>query len=231
MNNIYSDGTYLKNNPGWHEEDSPWKAGEIIKILSKNGMVPNTVCEVGCGAGEILRQLYLKFPNNVSFEGFEISDQAFQIAEKKTCDRLQFFNKDVRKNANKFYDLLLAIDVIEHVENYMDFLRELQPLADYKIFHIPLDLSAQSVIRKKQLINFRYKTGHLNYFTQSTALAILKDAGYQVLDHVYTGSHIYAKTHSIKADLMKIPRLCMFMLNEDFAARLLGGFSLLVLCK
>lgn len=33
---IYTDGSYLANNPSWHEEDSPWKARQIIRLLEAN---------------------------------------------------------------------------------------------------------------------------------------------------------------------------------------------------
>jgi hypothetical protein len=35
MANIYQDGTYLENNSSWHEEDSPFKAGQIKRIIEK----------------------------------------------------------------------------------------------------------------------------------------------------------------------------------------------------
>ena len=28
---LYTDGSYLKNNPSWGVEDSPWKAAQIAK--------------------------------------------------------------------------------------------------------------------------------------------------------------------------------------------------------
>ena len=53
----YNDGGYLSENPDWHVGDSPWKAQQIHKIIDRNKLSPRTICEVGCGAGEILRQL------------------------------------------------------------------------------------------------------------------------------------------------------------------------------
>lgn len=61
MVQIYDDGTYLTNNPTWHEEDSAWKSQQIMKIIDKNTLSFNTICEVGCGAGEIL----LNYPSNI----------------------------------------------------------------------------------------------------------------------------------------------------------------------
>lgn len=38
MTQIYNDGTYHENNPTWHEEDSPWKALQIQKIIERNSL-------------------------------------------------------------------------------------------------------------------------------------------------------------------------------------------------
>jgi cyclopropane fatty-acyl-phospholipid synthase-like methyltransferase len=118
VDDIYTAGGYLTNNPTWHEEDSSWKAIHIMNILSKNDIQPHSICEVGCGAGEILNQLYLKLPNNVFFTGFEISPQAYEISRQKTKERLTFHLRDFLKEPDCHFDLLLAIDVFEHVEDY-----------------------------------------------------------------------------------------------------------------
>ncbi len=75
-NKIYIDETYLENNPLWHIEDSTWKATQIIKIISKHNITHNEICEVGCGGGEILRQLSLKYPST-RLTGYELSPHAF----------------------------------------------------------------------------------------------------------------------------------------------------------
>ena len=35
---MYTDGTYLKNNPNWHSHESPWKAGEVVKAIKRNNL-------------------------------------------------------------------------------------------------------------------------------------------------------------------------------------------------
>ena len=86
--NIYTqkNSEYLKNNPNWHVEDSPWKSKQIMKMLCRNPIFPKSIAEVGCGAGEILNQLYLSMPNDVCFTGFDISSDAIDFAKTREKD-------------------------------------------------------------------------------------------------------------------------------------------------
>ena len=75
MNTIesrYYDGTYLAENPDWDRKDSTWKADLVRAILSDFKILPSTVCEVGCGAGDILIHLRRYYPN-AKFYGYDIS--------------------------------------------------------------------------------------------------------------------------------------------------------------
>ncbi len=78
-----------------------------------------------------------------------------------------------------------AVDVFEHVEDYIGFLRKVARLARYGIFHIPLDISVQSILRDLPMNN-RRTAGHLHYFMKDTALATLDYAGLEILDWFYT---------------------------------------------
>lgn len=231
MKTIYEDGTYLENNPRWHEKDSPWKAKQITKMLKKHNIIPSRVCEVGCGAGEILNCLANNFGDGVVFYGYDISPQAFEICSKKEKHNLHFFLKDLFDEEDLTFDVVMAIDVIEHVEDYFGFLRKMKNKATYKIFHIPLDLSVQWVLRSSPILKGRSSVGHIHYFTKETALATLKDTGYEVVDYFYTNSFLELSNLGWKTNLMKLPRRFFFSLHHDLAVRILGGFSLLVMAK
>ena len=83
MEDIYRSGKYLEAQKTWHAEDSPWKAGQIKKILDKNKIQPKSIAEIGCGAGSILDELSkLSDLHGIHFEGFDISPQAIVIASK-----------------------------------------------------------------------------------------------------------------------------------------------------
>jgi len=229
MDTIYKDGIYLQQHPSWHEEDSPWKAKQIATMLRRHNIVPSTVCEIGCGAGEILNCLAHEFGDGVVFSGYEISPQAFEICRKKEKHNLHFFLKDLLDEGEPRFDVVMAVDVVEHVEDYFVFLRGLKKRGTYKIFHIPLDLNVLGLIRGS-LMEERLSSGHIQYFTKETALATLEETGYELLDYYYTKSIFDLPARSWKANLLNpLIKIC-FSIHQDFAVRLFGE-SLLVLAK
>jgi 2-polyprenyl-3-methyl-5-hydroxy-6-metoxy-1,4-benzoquinol methylase len=231
MTDIYKDGTYLSHNPSWHAEDSVWKAQQIKKMLAKNSLAPRRICEIGCGAGEILHQLSLSSGEGTDFYGYEISPQAHELCRKRARDHLTFRLGDLLEEEAENFDLVLAIDVFEHVEDCFGFLRKLKGKARNHIFHIPLDLSVQSVLRATPILNERKKDGHVHHFTKETALDTLRGAGYEIIDHFYTCGAVELPNRGWQANLIKLPRKLAYALNRDLAVRILGGCSLLVLTR
>jgi ubiquinone/menaquinone biosynthesis C-methylase UbiE len=72
---LYVEGEYLAKNPGWHVEESAWKARQVVRALRRNDVAPKTICDVGCGAGEVLRQLQASLDSDCRFWGYDISPQ------------------------------------------------------------------------------------------------------------------------------------------------------------
>lgn len=227
---IYLDGQYLEHNRTYHVEDSPWKARQILEIVERNHISPQTVCEVGCGAGEILRQLQMAWPTVVQFDGYEVSPDAYQLCQQRANENLRFHCEDFLSQTSPNYDLLLCIDVVEHVEDYIGFVRQLRPRATWKVFHFPLDMAAHMIVRRKPLLMMRQEVGHLHYFIKDTVLATLEYTGYTIVDWHYTPSRL-EQAAGLKSRLLKWPRQILSSLNQDLAARTLGGYSLLVLAK
>lgn len=229
---IYMSGTYLEKNPGWHVEKSPWKARQILKMLRQNHLTPATICEVGCGAGEILAQLQHEMDPSCTFWGYEISPQAVELARGRENEQLHFKLGELTQEKVSF-DLMLMIDVIEHIEDCFSFLRNLKPKSGYKIIHLGLDLTVESLLRPQALLGFRSTrghVGHVHYFTKNMALAMLEDLGYEVIDYFYTQRPILP-TDSMKRKLFQLPRKVCYGIRKDLAVRVLGGYSLLVLAK
>lgn len=226
----YNDGDYFRNNPTWSVETSAWKANKISALLTKEKIYPLSVCEIGCGAGEILNCLHSKYPDT-QFSGYEISEQAFGLCKTRQKERLIYKLGDLLSESNsEFFDLLLIIDVIEHVEDYFTFLRKCKRKANLKLFHIPLDMNIQGVLRTTPIMTSRKTVGHLHYFSKETALAALEECGYKIICYSFTHGSIELGNRTFKNKFLDIPRKIFYHINEDLTARLFGA-SLIVLAQ
>ena len=224
----YVDGEYLQDHPDWHQADSPWKALQIMTMLRLTNQRPTTVCEVGCGAGAILARLTEEMPN-VTFLGLDISPQAIELARAREneCLHFQLADPATYKCDGKF-DLVLVMDVIEHVPNYIGFLETIRQLGHSFIFHIPLELSALWVLREWQIDRRRKQVGHLHHFTKAIALDTLAICGYDVERFFFTESGFQPPDNSIKATIRDTPQKILFALFPDLTVQFIGGYSLLV---
>lgn len=224
---FYLDGAYEKLNPSWDTEDSAWKAGLVATLLARHGLQPQTVVEIGCGAGAVLAALRAQLPT-AQLQGWDIAPGAARFWDAH--GGITFTCGDFIAQAEGRFDLLLLLDVIEHVANPHDFLSRLRRHASHLVLHIPLDLSAASVLRETPLVKQRRGVGHIHYFTRGLALELLAECGYDVLEASYSGAHLRHRA-GLGGQLAGLARRLVFALGRDTGVRLLGGDTLLVLAR
>ncbi len=234
MSMIYTSGKYLEVTRTWHAEDSSWKATQVSKIIERNHLQPRTFAEIGCGAGGVLQGLSkMTSFSDAQFSGYDISPQAIGLAKQSEDGKTKFYCEDLLSegNASRF-DVLIAIDVYEHVQDYMGFLAKCKQKAAYKVYHVPLDLHVSSLLRNT-FMRSRYGVGHLHYFTADSAIATLKDTGHEIIDCFYTNPamELFYEHPSIRKAVVNIPRYLCSKLSVPFTARVFGGYSLLVLAN
>jgi SAM-dependent methyltransferase len=239
--NLYTSEQYLQNNPGWHVGASPWKASVILQAIERNHLRPQSVCEIGCGAGEILRILQAHLDDGCAFRGYDIAPDAIALAKERENEFFHAFLGDVREDQNYFCDLILIIDTLEHFENCFELLRDIKAKSTYKIFQLPLDISVKSILWNK-LPEYRHATGHLHFFCKDIALEVIQAAGYEILDHFYAiepfrGAGIRPLPfplnliRTLVRALQRFPRLVLYALNQDLAARVFGDWKLIVVAR
>jgi len=228
---IYEDGTYLEHNPSWHMEESPFKVRQILRMLRRQNLAPQTVCDVGCGGGVVLAELQPYLPPDCVCSGYDISPDAIAFCASRRKHNLHFHLRDIREApSDEPFDLVLALDVFEHVEDYIGLVRDIRSKGRHKLFHVPLDLSLQAVARRNGLLQRRDHFAHLHYFTKETALRTLTDVGYELVDYFYTPRCIELGDLLIQK-IARLPRKLCFQISPDLTVRILGGYSLMVLAR
>lgn len=231
-NDIYVNGEYFSNNPDWDIADADWKTDVIADLLKRNKVNPKQVIEVGCGAGENLVELLKKDNRIEKLTGYDISPQAIGLAVKKATDKISFFNEDIAAKENVHADLMLVIDVVEHVDDYYGFLRKLKAKSDCFVFHIPLDISCRTVMKPHVLLQQRQSVGHIHYYTKEMVEWALRDTGYEIIDWVYTKPVVDVQpADSVKRFIKKILRNISFAINKNWSAKKWGGYSMMILAK
>ena len=228
--NVFLTGEYLARVPQWHTDDSAWKAKEVFKVLELAQLFPRHIAEVGCGTGEVLRQLQSLMDPRCEFWGYDIAADAIELSRSRQNQRLHCKVGNISDESSVDFDLLLVLDVIEHQENYFGFLRDLKPLAPYKLFHTVLDLSAQAVLRPGGLVRLRKTSDDLHLFTKDTMLQALRDEGYRIIRWSYAPRACY-RAAGFAQRVKQWPRRLLYALDQDLAVRGLGGYSLFVLAE
>jgi len=78
-------------------------------------------------AGEVRKLWQEKRDGACRFWDYDISLQALEMCKSRVNERLQFKLADISQEKDTFFDLLLVLDVIEHVEDAFGFLNGIRP--------------------------------------------------------------------------------------------------------
>jgi SAM-dependent methyltransferase len=224
---LYTSGRYAEHHPAWHEEDAAPKADAVAGLLRFGGIVPHTVVDVGCGTGGVLRLLARRFAERwptTHFEGWDIAKDAVRRARAFEGGQLHFVHGDFLAS-ERHADLLLCLDVFEHVVDDVGFLHSLAGRAQWMVFRIPLDLSVWDVARPGRLLRVGPELGHRHVYTRELALQRLEQAGYRVVTERY-----HRIRHGRRRGIDPL-RSVWGRVDPHRAVRWLGGASLMVLAE
>jgi SAM-dependent methyltransferase len=224
----YVGGDYGAANPDWHRSDSPYKEAQLARVLERNGLVPRRVADLGTGVGEVPYLLAERFPA-AAVVAYDVAPEA--IAAAREHPRVDYRVGEFPDDGERF-DLLLLMDVIEHVVDPVAFLRRAGSYAQHVALHIPLDLSLEWLWKGTPLVEERRSVGHLHHFNRELALEVLRDGGLDVVDWDYTPWGIDLSTPGRRSTrIEKRLRQAAFRARPDLYARAARGVSLLALAR
>jgi len=161
---------------------------EIEPLLPVQG---SRVLEIGCGSGATLHWLRVE-KGYVHAAGCEISSNAAACARASVDEIVvgdaEFLTDEQLRRLGTF-DLILCLDVLEHMRDPWSFLSRIRPRLDRRgmlIASIPnarnVDLIGPLLLRGKwhyRAEGILDKT-HLRFFTRSTALELIRECGLKV---------------------------------------------------
>ncbi len=229
---FYTKGQYFKNNPTWDTADTEWKFGRLnhkVESCLENG--GESVLEVGCGSGKLLSSLAKKLPNH-RFQGWDISPDAKHFWEEYRQENLELNVGDILERDTGFKrEVILLVDVLEHVADPLSFLERLKPRASHVVVHLPLDMNVVNVLFDKRLVSLRDSIGHIHYFTKATAEKMMSEAGYEIISSEYSNAWKDSPNLRLLGKIGKVIRSFVYLLSPTLNAKLLGGETLILVAK
>ncbi len=235
---LYLTGEYAASSPTWHIEDSPWKAVQVMRVYDPPAMDrPLRICEIGCGVGGVLASLdeiLARRGIDARFTGFDIASVAVKRAGQiwRDRERLRFECQDVLTLERLDYDVCLLIDVLEHLDNPLHFLRELRVrgLSEY-VVHLPLENNWLAIVRGKTDPR-RSPVGHQHFYDTHSAVSLMEQADLNVTRRVYTVEidHDIRLHRTFKTLLAYLPRKLMLSIWPALCVHTIGGAGLMLRC-
>lgn len=167
--------------------------GRLDGILILAGNLNNkTVLDIGCGGGELGKELKNNFPN-VKIYGVDVSPSAVREAEKHLAgvQVLDLTGKWPEKLFSHNFDLIIISEVLEHLFKPEDLLIKIK-----ESFDCPVIITVPNILfwknRFKILLgHFTYTNtglmdrGHIHFFSYSSFFQLLNETGFKITAAVH----------------------------------------------
>lgn len=176
------------NYNSW-DNDRYWKS--IIDII-KRYKIKGRMLDVGCAFGLLLKRTK-KYFNEV--HGIDISEFAISEAKRNVPDatlKIININNEELPYPDKYFDLITALDVLEHTESIQNSLKKIaSKLKDNGYLIISLPLRDTWAGRISSL--FDIDKSHISIATKKELFEIFDRLGLKIIDRGYFLNMIYFK--------------------------------------
>lgn len=141
--------------------------------------VYRSVIDIGAGDGSVLEELDKANISN-ELHAVEISESGCACIQEKKIGSVRSINQFDGYNipvSDRYFELGLAIHVLEHVEHERAFLREVSRACEYLYIEVPLELTMK--VRSNIQLGARF--GHINYYNAATFQNLLASCNLEIL--------------------------------------------------
>jgi SAM-dependent methyltransferase len=201
--------------------------GKNIKIL-----------DYGCGAGTL--SLYLA-SKGYSVTGVDISPKAIELANQSAkyinISKVNFTELSKFKKNKEKYDLIIAIEVIEHVPNDTKMLLDLHMMLKKRGYLYLTTPSLNAPLYRLGLLkNFDYEVGHLRRYNAISLKTKITSTGFKIHKIYYEEGIIRNSLYTIKllgwiVRFIKGPLVTFVMILDKTTVKIFGESNIHILSQ
>lgn len=188
----------LKYGSGIHPKHSLIRYHEFFSEKIKNG---SKVLDVGCGIGIVALNIAKKL-SKVSIIGIDINEQnidkANQLLSKTNLNNIQFIHGDINDQKDINVDYVILSNILEHIENRTEFLKNIQEITKSERFLIRVPNFSrdwQIAMRKELGIYYFSDNDHKIEHTLEELEEELKIVGFTIKERITLWGEIWTECH------------------------------------
>lgn len=135
------------------------------KFFVDNVSESDSVLDIGCGNGALTYDVARKAKKVVAID---LNEENIKIArEKYSAPNIRYLRNDITKELpDKKFDLIVLSNVLEHIENRVEFLHRIEDLAPKILMRVPIINRDWITLYKKELgIEWRLDLTHYTEYT------------------------------------------------------------------
>ena len=145
-----------------------------IRKLSINYNIKD-ICEIGCGVGILSSKLGRK---GFEVDAFDLDKDAINLAKKyNKNENVHFFSENVLSlDAKKKYDMVSAVEVIEHIKNDESAIKNAASMLNKSGFFL-----LTVPVNEKYRTEFDNRSGHIRRHSENDLIHKLKKQNFKIL--------------------------------------------------
>lgn len=176
------------NYPFLHIEDSPRKIREIKHVVP-GSFRANSILDIGCSTGLITRAVGETYKAKI-VDGLDVSEPALDLARSQLSvfQESHIFQEEFEDHeTQRLYDLVMFIDVLEHMSDPVGALKKASEMGRYSVVRSPLEQTRMNRLIKNhggknymKLMGERY--GHIHHFNMDSLSTLFHEGGFDVIN-------------------------------------------------
>jgi len=141
------------------------------------GLDIKNILDIGCGSGFVIQRILQTFDSSIHIDGVDNDQQSLDAARKLNPSASFFLSDIYNLQINNSYDLVMCLEVLEHLTDYHRALKEIKRVTRrYCLISVPHEpyFRLGEFLRGKHLKRFGDPPGHLHHWSRKGFYLLIK---------------------------------------------------------